>query len=186
MCRDCWVLEQNRRKLAAANSCVQCGHRPIAPLATICGKCNNANRASAAAHCLDCGAQLLVNTTKRCRPCHLKWMSSEVAVVRFARARATGKAGARRSLSEDQAGELLDRLGLAYRRAVPYSRWVLDFVLDEVKTVIEVHGTYWHDLEKNSARDLRKRQALEAEGWRVLFWRTDARHLWWCDFVPAR
>ena len=106
-------------------------------------------------------------------------MSSDKAVARFAEARATGKAGVRTSRAEDQAAELLAILGYEFQRGIPYGRWVLDFVLEVQKTVIEVHGSYWHDLPKNKARDERKRAALEADGWTVLFWRTDETHVWW-------
>lgn len=134
---------------------------------------------------MDCGQQLKVGATERCRACHLRHMSSDRAVARFAAARATGKAGVRTSKSEIFAEELLDLLGKPYRRGVPYGRWVLDFVLREEQTVIEVHGTYWHDRPDSAARDLVKRAKLEEDGYRVLFWRTDKTHLWWLDFVPA-
>ena len=110
-------------------------------------------------------------------------MSSDVAVGRFAEARATGKAGIRTSKAEEQAAELLDSLKIKYSRSVPHGRWVLDFVLKDSKTVIEVHGVYWHDLPENSQRDKRKKALLEDKGYTVLFWRTDQMHFWYKDVL---
>jgi len=110
-------------------------------------------------------------------------MSSDKAMSRFAAARATGKSGVRTSKAEEQASELLNKLGIEHSKSVPYGRWILDIVLKSHAVVIEVHGAYWHDKPSAVERDQRKRQALEADGYEVIFWRTDQMHLWWKDIL---
>ena len=181
ICRDCWLTDMyNSRKI---NICT-CGAKIPTWGGTRCQTCYDLKRAAKTAHCEDCGKQLKQLTTKRCRPCFLKHMSTLACQERFAQGRATGKGGARTSLTEEQGAQLLDRLGIVYERQVPYGRWVVDFYLPELDTYLEVHGAYWHDMPKVMERDQRKREKIEIDGHRVIFWRTDHMHFWAFDFVP--
>lgn len=97
----------------------------------------------------------------------------------MAAARATAlKTRVRVSRAEQQMEELLDMMGVTYERSVPMGRWIVDFVLEPERVVVEVHGSYWHDKPSAAARDQRKRVTLEGQGWTVLFARTDQMHRW--------
>jgi len=100
--------------------------------------------------------------------------------ARFAAARATAL-GATRSLAERQAEELLTVLGLAFETQVPVGRWVVDFMLTDSRTVIEVQGTYWHEKPAAKIRDARKRAFLECLGYRMIELRTDRTAFWWSE-----
>lgn len=174
MCRECWLQTKHK----AVYRCQVCGKELQTFRGTRCKDCYIEARRAQAAFCVDCGTQLKQKTTKRCRPCHLQYMTSEKMQTRFAEARATGKGGTRTSKAEERAAALLDLLGLQYERQVPYGRWVIDFHVPKLNLYIEVHGGYWHDLEKNVARDERKMDKLTRDGHKVLYWRTDTEYLW--------
>lgn len=92
------------------------------------------------------------------------------------------------SQPERQMIELLTHWEIPFERQVPSGRWILDFVLPQHLTVIEVHGSYWHDQPKYQERDQRKRKELEEQGWKVIFARSDRTHLWFTllESIQAR
>lgn len=84
--------------------------------------------------------------------------------------------------------KVLHGLGFRYRLNVPNLPGKPDIVFPRYKTVVFVHGCFWHrhpgckiattpksntefwiqKFEKNKERDARARKALEESGWRVL------------------
>lgn len=62
----------------------------------------------------------------------------------------------------------LDRLGIEYRAQAPIAGFVVDALLPETATAIEVDGAYWHSLPENIERDRRKDAGLRERGLRVV------------------
>ena len=64
-------------------------------------------------------------------------------------------------------------LGCKFRRQQPFKNYILDFVCDEQKLVIELDGGQ-HNETPNQRRDAVRTALLEAAGWRVMrFWNND-------------
>jgi len=92
---------------------------------------------------------------------------------------------------------LLRELGFRYRRNDKKLCGSPDFVLPKYRTVIFVHGCFWHShhcrrskrpssnaefwnqkLDKNIRRDRRVKRTLWADGWHVLtIWQCQLKHL---------
>jgi very-short-patch-repair endonuclease len=185
LCRPCWLKGRTEAAVERRPTCEDCGKK-VGPRSTICRDCYASRRAATVSKCQECGVRLKVQGTLRCRSCHLKWMSGEGA-ARYAAARATAQGGhaVQRSKAEDQAKELLDLLGVETTRGVAIGRWIVDFLCTEKRLVVEVHGAYWHDRPSAVDRDQRKKAWLEAQGYAVLFLRTDRMHLWWQELLSS-
>jgi DNA mismatch endonuclease (patch repair protein) len=94
---------------------------------------------------------------------------------------------------------VLHRLGLRYRLHAKDMPGKPDIVFPRHKTVVFVHGCFWHrhigckiattpksntpfwleKFEKNVARDSRATATLRAKGWRVFV-------VWECDLTPSK
>lgn len=98
------------------------------------------------------------------------------------------RASVKTSKYERYMRELLEFWNIPHRPSEPWGRWILDFLLPEHRTVIEVHGPYWHDQPKYQERDARKKAALENAGFRVIHARTDQMHFWFAllESIAAR
>ena len=93
-----------------------------------------------------------------------------------------------RTAPEEKVGGLLRRLGIRYRRNVKSLPGQPDFVLKSAKSVVFVHGCFWHAHQgcnlgrrpktnrefwekkaiDNRRRDRRKSRELRKEGWHVV------------------
>lgn len=73
--------------------------------------------------------------------------------------------------------------GLSFVQQHPMGRWVLDFWIESLSLVVEVHGAYWHDKPARMATDARKRMDLRQRGLFVLELRTDQIHKWWSQLT---
>jgi DNA mismatch endonuclease, patch repair protein len=98
---------------------------------------------------------------------------------------------------EETVRKYLFSQGLRFRKNVKTLPGTPDIVFPKYKTLVFVNGCFWHKheacslfvwpdnnkefwenkLKANSARDIRKKQALERLGWRVLI-------IWECELLP--
>lgn len=173
-CMDCRKIFNTARRMHCQDCGKQLGWNHAQKR---CRPCHFKIRAAKAWHCIDCGKKLKQHT-ERCKACYLKFMSNERMITRMSAARATALMHGPRSKAELHCEELLLLWGKTFQVQVPHGQWILDFVLEEDKTVIEVHGEYWHRQASSVARDTRKRLALEAKGYQVIFLMTERQHLW--------
>jgi len=92
---------------------------------------------------------------------------------------ATGVPGRSHNNIEAKLAKLLDEAGVEYRWQFPLGRYVYDFLLPD-KTLVEVHGTYWHadpreyegraltpEQRRNRLHDLDKKLYAAARGYRL-------------------
>lgn len=101
-----------------------------------------------------------------------------------------------RTAPEEKVAFILRKLGIRYRRNVESLPGHPDFVIKSAKTVIFVHGCFWHDhrncklarrprsnkkfwIQKaidNKRRDQRKNRLLRKNGWHILtIWQCSLR-----------
>ena len=94
----------------------------------------------------------------------------------------------RGTLPEERVASLLRRLRIRYKRNVKYLPGEPDFVISSAKSVIFVHGCFWHNhtnckraklpktnrsfwrrkIEKNRRRDARVARLLHKQGWHII------------------
>ena len=116
-----------------------------------------------------------------------------------ARRELMSRIGSRDTKPELVVRSMLHRLGLRFRLHVKKLPGTPDIVLPKHKTVVFVHGCYWHrhrgckrsfvphtrsefweaKFERNVVRDKSVQRELRKEGWRVLI-------VWECDTSGAR
>jgi len=103
-----------------------------------------------------------------------------------------------RTAPEEKVAVLLRKLNIRYRRNVKSLPGRPDFVIKSTKTVIFVHGCFWHDHPNcklarrpktnrdfwkhkaidNKRRDRRKERILRKQGWHVMtIWQCRLRNL---------
>ncbi|MBI3678112.1 MAG: endonuclease domain-containing protein [Proteobacteria bacterium] len=63
--------------------------------------------------------------------------------------------------------ELHQRVGLHFRRQVPFRGYILDFAEHSARLVIELDG-YQHGTDEHRARDIERDEVLSREGYLVL------------------
>ncbi len=105
----------------------------------------------------------------------------------------------RNTLLEQRVRRILSSMGYRYRLNVKNLPGKPDIVLKKYKSIIFVHGCFWHlhsncrdgtipktrieywqeKLQNNKARDERNMRALRRDGWKVL-------RLWECDVENKR
>ncbi len=179
LCLNCW--REVRRENKTRYFCRDCGNPCSEMAARGLGRCNPCSRVVRAARvtkCLDCGVRT-TQKSDRCRPCWHTHLSKIGMTPRMAQGRATAlKRKVRISRLEQQLMQLLELAGEPYEHSVPVERWIVDFCLPQRRTMIEVHGSYWHDRPSAVERDERKRLRLQELGWTVLFLRGERNHLW--------
>ncbi len=71
------------------------------------------------------------------------------------------------STLEEKMEKALNLAHIKYEREVKFKRFHADFLLREIKTVIECDGEYWHLMPKIQERDERKNMLLKKLGYRV-------------------
>lgn len=175
-CQACLIEYLEKQKPL----CLECGGKISSGSAGICANCYVKKRKKSAHCCTACGRQLKQRDTKHCRPCWFKELSKKGASGRIAAGRAMAwKSGRNASKIEIKASELLSHFGLSWKRQVPISRWIIDFIIEGKKIAIEVHGDYWHEREPAIKRDGIKRAHLEKLGYQVLFLKEKNIHFWW-------
>jgi G:T-mismatch repair DNA endonuclease (very short patch repair protein) len=114
---------------------------------------------------------------------HIAWSRHEKTA---ATQRATGRPGRAYNQLEAKLAKLLDASGIEYRWQFPLGPYLYDFLLPD-KTLVEVHGTYWHadprrydiknltpDQRRNLVHDLDKRLFAAGRGYRLkVVWEAD-------------
>jgi very-short-patch-repair endonuclease len=100
---------------------------------------------------------------KRCKPCHLKFLTTKAARVALTRMKVLG---ARQGMTkpERDAASLLTWLGLPWGYQVEVAGYAVDFVVGDL--AIEVNGQYWH--RNRLSEDRRRAREIESEGYRVI------------------
>ena len=64
-------------------------------------------------------------------------------------------------------------MGLKFKRQVPIGNYIVDFLCEEKKIIIELDGGQ-HNFENNIQKDTERTQFLNAEGYKVYrFWNND-------------
>jgi very-short-patch-repair endonuclease len=107
---------------------------------------------------------------------------SKKGVARYAKARAKALSK-EKSKIELACEDLLNLYGVTYKCQVPISRYIVDYLIEDMDVVIEVHGGYWHSREKAMKRDARKRKLLEERGYRVIELKQKDIHLWFMELM---
>ena len=98
---------------------------------------------------------------------------------------------------EEKVAYLLKKLKIKYHRNVKFLPGQPDFVIRQAKTVVFVHGCFWHDHKNcrlarrpsinkafwikkatdNKSRDRRKNRLLRKQGWHILtIWQCRLNH----------
>ena len=62
---------------------------------------------------------------------------------------------------------VLDLAGIKFEREIKFKRFHVDFLLKDLKTVIECDGEHWHQRPINQKRDKRKEELLKNLGYKV-------------------
>jgi len=71
------------------------------------------------------------------------------------------------STLEEKMERTLDLAGIKFEREIKFKRFHVDFLLRDIKTVIECDGEYWHLNPKIQNRDKRKDKLLKSLGYKV-------------------
>ena len=72
------------------------------------------------------------------------------------------------SLLEEKMERVLNMAGIKFEREIKFNRFHVDFLIKDLKTIIECDGEYWHLLPKIQDRDARKDKLLISLGYKVL------------------
>lgn len=72
------------------------------------------------------------------------------------------------STLEEKMERALKMAGIKFEREIKFKRFHVDFLLRDLKTVIECDGEHWHLNPKNQERDKRKDKLLESLGYKVI------------------
>lgn len=72
------------------------------------------------------------------------------------------------SLLEEKMERVLNLADVKFEREIKFKRFHVDFLLRDLKTVIEVDGEHWHQKPMNKERDKRKEELLKSLGYKVL------------------
>ena len=72
------------------------------------------------------------------------------------------------SLLEEKMERVLNLAGIKFEREIKFKRFHVDFLLRDLKTVIECDGEHWHLMPKIQERDKRKEELLKSLGYKVL------------------
>jgi DNA mismatch endonuclease, patch repair protein len=112
-----------------------------------------------------------------------EWMDSLSPAARSERMRLVRR---RNTTPEQRVRALLVQRSIRFRQAVKRAGIEVDFLLPGLRTVVLVHGCFWHGclyhykvpksnrafwakkLRENRARDLRQARALRSAGWKVV------------------
>lgn len=71
------------------------------------------------------------------------------------------------SLLEEKMERVLNLTGIKFEREIKFKRFHVDFLLRDLKTVIECDGEHWHQKPVNKERDKRKEELLKSLGYKV-------------------
>lgn len=72
------------------------------------------------------------------------------------------------SLLEEKMERVLNLAGIKFEREIKFKRFHVDFLLSDLKIVIECDGEHWHQKLVNQERDKRKEELLKSLGYKVL------------------
>ncbi len=72
------------------------------------------------------------------------------------------------SILEEKMEKALNLANIKYEREIKFKRFHVDFLLSDLKTVIECDGEYWHLMPKIQERDKRKDKLLNSLGYKVI------------------
>ena len=72
-----------------------------------------------------------------------------------------------KSTSELKTEEILEEMDLAFIYEKKILNWKVDYYLG-LKTIIEVQGEYWHNLDKVKEKDERKFKELRNNGYKII------------------
>jgi very-short-patch-repair endonuclease len=72
------------------------------------------------------------------------------------------------STLEEKMERVLNLVGIKFEREIKFKRFHVDFLIRNLKTVIECDGEYWHLMPKIQDRDRRKDELLKSLGYKVL------------------
>lgn len=71
------------------------------------------------------------------------------------------------STLEEKMEKSLNMVGIRYEREIKFKRFHVDFLLRDIKTVIECDGEYWHLMPEIQERDRRKDELLKNLGYKI-------------------
>jgi very-short-patch-repair endonuclease len=188
LCTKCYTSTLGKRK-----ECSQCGVR-LYSSRSVTGLCLRHMREQALLshpHCKACGEWLRHKGTY-CKKCWSKELSlrnrisaKDLSLARVQSLRRNSMQNV--SKAELWAAELLEHLGVPFKRQVPFGSYLVDFVVSAPhRLVVEVYGGYWHTTPEAIARDS-KRQSFIEKTWgcrMVVLW-GNKPHLWESTLLEA-
>lgn len=136
-------------------TCIECGKvfyaKPSKPRRKHCSiKCRKKRKSQV---CENCGKVFEPKSARKTRYCSL----------------ACYKSSRNETSIEKKVREFLEDNNIVFESQVQFKRYVVDFLLPRIKTIIECDGEYWHNKDDNvKNRDKEKDRYLEEIGFEVV------------------